>query len=163
MDRRMPVMSGEVATETIRNLHNGKDVIIVALTASAFTEEQEKIMASGMDDYLSKPYSTFEIYDMLKKHLHLNYIYKQSEENSSKQEQTYTKDELIELFSELESEVINELYNVTLLLDQNAIKNMIKSIKKDNVKLADIIQNMNNNFQHELILNLLESIINEDD
>ncbi len=41
MDRRMPVMDGMEATKRIRALPGGKDVKIVAVTASAYTEQRQ--------------------------------------------------------------------------------------------------------------------------
>ena len=56
MDRRMPVMDGIEATRRIRQLPGGKDVKIVAVTASAFKEQRRKLLDAGMDDFVRKPY-----------------------------------------------------------------------------------------------------------
>ena len=58
MDIRMPVMNGLEATEKIRTLESEKDsqpIPIVALTAQATTDFEEKCRMAGMDDYLTKP------------------------------------------------------------------------------------------------------------
>ena len=75
MDRSMPVMDGMTATKAIRTLPGGKDVIIVALTASAFSDERQEMLDGGMDDYLSKPYRAAEVYDCLAKYLGVTYVY----------------------------------------------------------------------------------------
>ncbi|MCP4579124.1 MAG: response regulator, partial [Deltaproteobacteria bacterium] len=43
MDMRMPIMDGYEATSRIKNLPDGKDTIIIALTASAFEEDHHKV------------------------------------------------------------------------------------------------------------------------
>ena len=55
MDMRMPVLDGYLATRRIRDLANGHQVKIVALTASAFEEDRHDILAAGCDDMLPKP------------------------------------------------------------------------------------------------------------
>ena len=58
MDIQMPEMDGEAATRAIRSLHNGTSAIpIIAMTANAMVEEREAYLASGMNDYVSKPIS----------------------------------------------------------------------------------------------------------
>jgi PAS domain S-box-containing protein len=75
MDRRMPVMDGEEATRRIRQLPEGQTVKIVAVTASAFKEEQQVMLDAGMDDFVRKPYRFEEIYDCLARHLGVEYVY----------------------------------------------------------------------------------------
>lgn len=57
MDCEMPVMDGYSATHAIR--HSAKEAIrripIIGLSAHAMMEQQQKALAAGMDDYLTKP------------------------------------------------------------------------------------------------------------
>ena len=58
MDVHMPVMDGYTATERIRLwevAHKRPRIPIIALTADAFEEDRQRCLASGMDDFLSKP------------------------------------------------------------------------------------------------------------
>ena len=55
MDIQMPEMDGLETTQHLRELDTYKDTPIVALTAHALGSEQESILASGMNAYLSKP------------------------------------------------------------------------------------------------------------
>jgi len=69
MDLEMPVMDGLEATRNIRKIEQDilkrgdtlKKVRIVALTAHSTTEDKERCIAVGMDDYISKPFRQAEI------------------------------------------------------------------------------------------------------
>ncbi|UJP05895.1 MAG: YfiR/HmsC family protein [Nitrosomonas sp.] len=75
MDRRMPVMDGIEATQIIRQSPGGNAVKIIAVTASVFKEDQQKIMQHGFDDFIRKPYLINEIRDSLVKHMQLEFVY----------------------------------------------------------------------------------------
>jgi signal transduction histidine kinase/DNA-binding NarL/FixJ family response regulator len=57
MDVHMPVMDGVAAATEIRQLAGPvSNIPIIALTANAMVGDREKYIASGMDDYASKPF-----------------------------------------------------------------------------------------------------------
>jgi signal transduction histidine kinase/CheY-like chemotaxis protein len=57
MDCQMPEMDGFTATQNIREIEKktGKHIPILALTANAMIQDQERCLQSGMDDYITKP------------------------------------------------------------------------------------------------------------
>lgn len=63
MDLQMPEMDGYEATRKIRELADKQrsEVPIIALTAAALKEVKEKVFASGMNDYLTKPFNPSEL------------------------------------------------------------------------------------------------------
>ncbi|MDH5484415.1 MAG: response regulator [Gammaproteobacteria bacterium] len=65
MDCRMPVMDGFEATQKIRKLPHGNLVPIIALTANVQISDQHQCRASGMNDFLSKPFSREELATLL--------------------------------------------------------------------------------------------------
>ncbi len=71
MDVNMPEMDGYETTKHIRKMEEpwGK-LPIIALTADAMIGDKEKCIASGMNDYISKPFKIEEIEEVLKKEVH---------------------------------------------------------------------------------------------
>ncbi|WP_100642674.1 hybrid sensor histidine kinase/response regulator [Alteromonas facilis] len=65
MDVQMPHMDGLQATKLIRRSELNAGTPIIAVTAHAFKEEQERLMASGMDDYLPKPIELTQLVDII--------------------------------------------------------------------------------------------------
>jgi two-component system sensor histidine kinase/response regulator len=69
MDVQMPVMDGLTATREIRRAESGeRRVPIVALTASAMTDELDRCLAAGMDALLTKPLQPLRLREILDRH-----------------------------------------------------------------------------------------------
>ena len=65
MDMHMPVMDGIEATLKIRQLPRGQHVPIIAMTANAFTEDKERCLGAGMNDFVTKPVSPAIVYEKI--------------------------------------------------------------------------------------------------
>ncbi|BDW10916.1 hypothetical protein PSHI8_09980 [Polynucleobacter sp. SHI8] len=71
MDMQMPVLDGMGATRAIRALPDAKRnrIPIIALTADALPELRDSYMASGLDDYQTKPIDWAALYATILRHL----------------------------------------------------------------------------------------------
>ncbi|MEI9920580.1 MAG: PAS domain S-box protein [Bacteroidota bacterium] len=70
MDLQMPEMDGYQATHAIRQMKESyfKRLPIIALTASAMTSMRDKVMASGMTDFMTKPFQPEDLQQMILKY-----------------------------------------------------------------------------------------------
>ena len=66
MDLHMPVMGGVEATRQIRELAQGKNLPIVAMTAAVMEEDRERCKAIGMADFITKPMEPEDIVRVLR-------------------------------------------------------------------------------------------------
>jgi PAS domain S-box-containing protein len=71
MDVQMPILNGMETTEIIRKCeeNTGVHVPIIAMTAHAMDGDKEKLIASGMDDYIAKPFDLKMFNDVIKKYI----------------------------------------------------------------------------------------------
>jgi len=67
MDIFMPEMDGLEATRIIRGDGRMNDKAIIALTANAMPGDRDKFLEAGMDDYLPKPVTKYDLLKMLNK------------------------------------------------------------------------------------------------
>ena len=71
MDVQMPVLDGYNATREIRKHEdpNVRDILVIAMTASAIRGDREKCLEAGMNNYLAKPVRADMLKQMLESYL----------------------------------------------------------------------------------------------
>ena len=142
MDMRMPVMNGYEATANIRNQPGGKEVKIVALTASALKDQKERITEAGCDEVLYKPFRPHELFACMRKHLGVRYRFDEKKDEkrwSSKTTGTKIKPESLSVLSD---ELFAELNNAAIALDVERFNSALESVDDIDSKLATGLQKL---------------------
>jgi PAS domain S-box-containing protein len=157
MDRRMPVMDGIEATRRIRKLPNGEAVKIVAVTASVFKEQQEEMLAAGMNGFVHKPYRLNEIYDALAQQLDVTYTYTSAitteEEEVEAAHATLTPSDFDALPGSLKEALLSACEN----LDTEQIYKLIEQIAQNDHNLAQRLSRYTETFNYPIIIKTLTS------
>ncbi|MFL6662359.1 MAG: PAS domain S-box protein [Rhizobacter sp.] len=65
MDVQMPHMSGHETARELRKHYDARRLPIIALTAAALVSEREQAMASGMNEFLTKPIDALKLKEAL--------------------------------------------------------------------------------------------------
>jgi len=153
MDRRMPVMDGIEATKQIRKLTGGDQVKIVAVTASVFEQERQRLVEAGVDDIVNKPFHDQDIFSCLAEQLNLEYIH-----DTTVDEKQITEDQTIagETLAAIPKAVLSELAEAVRNLDVEQSLLVIDKIQAIDSALATQLKQSVEKFDFEM---LIEKII----
>ncbi len=66
MDIKMPVMDGYAAVKALKDNPETREIPVFALTASAFTNDEKRILASGFDGFLAKPFKRADLFALIR-------------------------------------------------------------------------------------------------
>ncbi|MEC3978464.1 HAMP domain-containing protein [Amycolatopsis sp. H20-H5] len=69
MDVMMPELDGNATIAAIREMAAHEDLPVIAVTAKATAEDKARTLASGADDYVTKPVDTESLLDLIATHL----------------------------------------------------------------------------------------------
>jgi CheY-like chemotaxis protein/anti-sigma regulatory factor (Ser/Thr protein kinase) len=148
MDMRMPVMDGYEASRRIKALSGDGEVRIAALTASAFEEDREAVLAAGCDAFVRKPLKEGELFKVMGDLLGVRYLYK---EVAPEPLATLSKLELDELPAELTS----GLKAAALALDMEKLQELIERIQALSPQCANALRAAANDYRFDEILKAL--------
>ena len=153
MDIRMPEMDGYEVVQVIRGMPGGQSTRIIALTATAFEEEGERIMTAGYDDTLRKPYQEADIFNLLVKHLDARFVYEEIKARPAVQTGmgAVKPSDLVKIADEL----VEELQQATIAADMEHMLSVIEKISLQDPDLALQLRELTNNFEYKQILVLI--------
>ncbi|WP_414529677.1 GAF domain-containing protein [Nodularia chucula] len=165
MDMRMPIINGYQAARQIRDLsaqlnhHNGEistPTKIIALTASAFTEQKQECLDAGCDDFVSKPFRWEEILETLAQHLKLEYIY----ENTTITETFPTANYILDSASLaiMPASWITELHLAAAQGNDSTSLELVAQIPAENTGLIAALTQLIETYQFDQIIELTQVV-----
>lgn len=149
LDMRMPIMDGYQAAREIRNLIKAghPTTVIVAVTASAFSNEQAKTLAAGCDLFVRKPVQEQEIWNLIAEQLGLQYRYAEDPQPQQKN--------WVALLSAIPSQKLTNLREAAELGYMEALEKAIVAIFPHSPELGHLLNQWAQQFEYSEILNLL--------
>ena len=156
MDMRMPIMDGYAAVRQIRQCSGGDTIPIIAITASAFREQREEILAAGCDDMVFKPFQAHEIFEAMGRLLDIEYIYAPQSEAAPFR---VRKVELTAaMLADLPDELLQELREATLALNREDALEVIARIADHAPEVAAGLKELVDNYQMVELRDLLGEV-----
>ncbi len=155
MDMRMPVMDGYEATLRIKSTEQGKQIPIVALTASAFGEEQKKIEQLNVQGYIRKPFRESELFGTIGKLLGIKYLYENDKVATSPPQYPTDDRAIFEDVAKLPESLVLQMKHAVSVADLNLLITLISSIDAENPELSNQLKTLANNYDYDFIQQLL--------
>lgn len=147
MDIVMPVMDGREATRIIRATEAGRDVVIIAVTASVFDDEKTGILALGVNDFIKKPFRETELFESIRKHANLEFEYEIDEDEIT----TFTAHlpEIKQQALKLPDSLRKRISEACKLGDMDELLQNINLVSETNAELGSHCMKLLNSFAFE--------------
>jgi len=154
MDLRMPVMDGYEAMRRIRSRTGGREVKIIAVTASLFGEINREAVAAGADAMILKPFRESDMFESIRTALGAEYVY---------EEEAAPPGPAAKLAAELQPgaldglprELVVQLREAALNGDFHLLISLAARVEARNARLGAALRELAGKFDMQRILDLL--------
>lgn len=157
MDMQMPEMDGMTATQQIKTQSQGTSTVIVALTASAFEEQRQKILAAGCDDFVRKPFKKEDIWACISKHLQVSVQCENNIpvlESQVKCDSPHPASLTPEMLSPMPLTWLHQMYLAATLGSDLRLLELIEEIPPSQQPLATALRQLVGSFQFDQVMML---------
>jgi CheY-like chemotaxis protein len=156
MDMGMPVMDGFEAIRRIRADAGGKEVRIISATASVFEKDRRLVLAAGADEFLPQPIREVDLFEMVRRLLHVEYVY---EERNEEEILPLKKGSIGILLKEkaagLPGKLLSQLREAISRADIDQIQDLLKEVEQYSAQLAQALQLCADRFDYQGLLDIL--------
>jgi signal transduction histidine kinase/DNA-binding response OmpR family regulator len=136
---------------------NSQVPIIIALTASAFEEERQKILSIGCDDFIRKPFTKEVLLEKVGEHLGVKYISPVETVNTAASQETEifpSEAELIWHLSQMPPQWLRNIRHAAASCSDDMILELLEQIPPEKSQIFRLFRDLANNYQFEKIMEL---------
>jgi CheY-like chemotaxis protein len=159
MDLRMPVIDGYIATRTIRQResqlsYGHPPCKIIAITANAFRQDREQILAQGCDEFIAKPFQETDLLQKMGDLLEIDYLY----EDAS----TVENEELIlnaQILKVMPRDWLLSLEQFSREADSDRLKEFLSNLPSEQQSIGRSLMAKVDNFDFEEIWRLAQDAL----
>lgn len=169
MDMRMPLMNGFEAVQQIRKQEAQQALAarstqtpstkIIAITASAFEEDQRRSLAAGCNDFVTKPCTEAIVFEKMAQHLAVQYRYTQKPTAVAPRQTAPTKPSqlIAQSLNRMPPDWIAQLNRAARSANERQILQLLEDIPSDETTLKTAILQMVDHFQLDQLIRLTQS------
>jgi PAS domain S-box-containing protein len=160
MDMTMPVMDGYEATRKIKESPDIKDTAIIAVTASAFEEDKQRIFAAGADAYLSKPFKDADLFENIGRLSGAEYMYEETGGGAKTSEPMDDMDDKVQMrksVASLPPDFVNRIRKAVESADLDLLNDFARQLVMDHPTLAKWMQEMATRYEYEALIEIFSN------
>jgi len=148
MDIRMPEMDGISAAKLIRKKHSiakndNTEVVIIAVTASVFPELKEHIIATGMNDYIAKPFKISDVFNKIEQHMGINFERESVAAKTASGQINSSVGNKKEISKEQQKDLLEQIITASDMGDISQIKVLYEAIRQTDSLPNNISEKLN--------------------
>ncbi len=136
---------------------------IIAVTTNVFDEEWSDVLAAGCNDVVRKPFTESQIFDVLRRHLGVRFVYDTPPQTEVKDTPAQERDaQIVAALDALPADMISELEQALLNIDLDRTATLIEQIRAQDARLAETLQHYVDDFEYERIVTLIQETASQD-
>jgi signal transduction histidine kinase/CheY-like chemotaxis protein len=151
MDFRMPVMDGHEAILRIRAAAGGKELKIIAVTASAMDENRQDLLGIGADDFIGKPFHEAELFRKIRTHLGVEFLYAEEATAAAPEEAVALTPESL---ARLPPDLIDLMREAVIAADLDQLLAKIQEAESTAPDVARGLRSLAEHFEYQQLLGL---------
>jgi CheY-like chemotaxis protein len=162
MDMVMPVMDGFEAMRKIKAMPYGHETVIFGVTASVLADERDSVFAAGAVEFIPKPFREHELFDAIRQHIGVRYIYADETETTgatgaNEADLSEATPSTQSSLQELPPELIAGMREAAVNGYMKKLNQFIEQAADYNPQLAQSLQTMADAYEYDRLIEALES------
>ncbi|KUG27385.1 hypothetical protein ASZ90_002763 [hydrocarbon metagenome] len=155
LDMIMPEMDGFAVLGHIRDMDGPGAPPVIAVTASVLMEEKERVLACGAAAFLKKPFKVEDLFDLIKKHLGVEFLDEESPEPDDTAMPPCGEELDPARISRLPAERVAALREAALSLDVENLREHIAGLGPEHAAVAKGLLTLVEGYRFEKLQELL--------
>ncbi len=155
MDLRMPDTDGYAALQLLQENHQAVLPPVVAMTASTFEEDRDRVLNAGFVDLIHKPIRAETIFELVERHTDARFV--AADDSQSSRQRQWQEDELVSALAGVPAPLIDALEAATIRCDMEDIHGLVVELGRHDSGLADELTRIADAFQYDRLQTLAKA------
>ena len=163
MDMFMPDMDGIEAAQRIRMREREKlttqdtPTVIILLSASLLSSEQEDVLSCGCNDFVSKPFRESTIFEKMAQHLGVKYEYQSTNSDTTQSPRAIQKGTVITILESMPLDWQQKIQQCALDLDGRGVLQLLEQLPDRQSAATQHLIDLATHYEFEKMLSLMDS------